>query len=289
MTGSRDSIAAAFDRRATTYDRNDWHVRYAERLVALAAPDPGMRILDAATGTGLAAIAAARATGPTGHVLGVDISVGMLTRARHAVTASGLTTVDLLEADATALPHLPGGSFDLILCSAGLLYLRVQAALREWHRLLKPGGLVGFSTMREGFPAAAGLFRDLAGRYGLALTDPAAPLGTPARCDRELRDAGFVPAGTVTETIRFSRTDLTDAWRAHTQGPHHDAVAALGPERTEKFRAEYTGALARLLNSDEDRVLDSEVIYAFGRAARPEAHAPLPAQLAETERPGHPA
>jgi ubiquinone/menaquinone biosynthesis C-methylase UbiE len=269
MPASRETIESAFDQRATTYDSDDWHVRYAERLVELAAPAAGMHVLDAATGTGLAAIAAARATGPAGHVLGVDISEGMLTRARQAITSPGLAGIDLIKADATALPHLAGGAFDLVLCSAGLLYLPVQAALREWRRLLKPGGLVGFSTMREGSPAAARLFREHARRYGLILDDPATPLGTPSRCEQELHDAGFTPAGTVTETIRFSRADLDHAWQAHTQGAHHDAVAALTPEQAETFRAGYTGALTDLLDQDGDRILVAEVIYAFGRKPTP--------------------
>jgi hypothetical protein len=119
--------------------------------------------------------------------------------------------------------------------------------------------------MQEGFPTAAKLFREHASHYGLTLTDPATPLGTPSRCQQELHDAGLAPADTVTETIRFSRSDLEYAWQAHTQGPHHDAIAALTPEQTEAFRADYTNALTSLLNSNQDQILNAQVIYAFGR------------------------
>jgi ubiquinone/menaquinone biosynthesis C-methylase UbiE len=265
MPASRDTTETAFNKRATSYNSNAWHVRYAERLVELAAPAPGVRILDAATGTGFAAIAAARATGPTGHVLGVDISEGMLTQARQSIAALGLTNIDMVKADATSLPPLADGSFDLILCSAGLLYLDIQTALREWRRLLKPDGLIGFSTMKEGFPIAARLFREQASRYGLTLTDPATPLGTPTRCRHELHDAGFIPTDMVTETVQFSRADLEYAWEAHANGPHHEAVAALAPEQAQAFQAEYTSTLTDLLSADEDQVVNAEVIYAFGR------------------------
>jgi ubiquinone/menaquinone biosynthesis C-methylase UbiE len=249
-----------FDKRAAAYDRDAWHVRYAERLVALAAPTEGMRVLDAATGTGHAAIAAARTAG---HVVGVDISGGMLERAR----AAGGTAIELVQADAAALPGFADSSFDLVLCSAGLLYLPVDTALREWHRLLVPGGRVGFSTMREGFPLAARLFRDHARRYGLDLADPATPLGTPARCVRALRAAGFIPADPVTETVRFEPEDLDNAWEAHVRGVHHDAVAALTGDQVLAFRQDYTTALAEALRDNGDRLLNPEVIYAFG--ARP--------------------
>ncbi len=261
---SQGSAETVFDGRAATYSNHTWHIRYAERLVELAAPTAGMRILDAATGTGLAAIAAARAVGPTGQVVGVDISAGMLARARQAIDAAGLTTIELVRADATTLPQFGDGSFDLVLCSAGLLYLPVQAALGEWRRLLAPGGQIGFSTMAAGFPVAARIFRDHARRHGLALTDPATALGTRTRCHRALRDAGFTPAKQVGETIRFSSRDLEHAWEAHTRGPHHDAIATLTPEQVEMFQRDYTETLADLLRTDADHLLTSEVIYAFG-------------------------
>jgi ubiquinone/menaquinone biosynthesis C-methylase UbiE len=250
-----------FDKRAGDYDNETWHVRYASRLVSLAAAEPGMQVLDAATGTGHAAIAAARAVGPQGRVLGVDISGAMLTRARQSIAVSGLTNVAFILGDAAELPQLEDASFDLVLCSAGLLYLPVGPALREWARLVKPGGRVGFSTMREDFPAAGRLFREHAARFGLRLTDPAAPLGTPQRCRQALRDAAFDPAEIVAETVRFARADLERAWEAHVNGSYHDAVATLGPEQVRDFRAGYLGALAELLTAGED---DAAVLYAFG-------------------------
>ncbi|KPM55432.1 methyltransferase [Frankia sp. R43] len=263
-SNSRYRVETLFDTRATTYSNHSWHVRYAERLVELAAPTSEMRILDAATGTGLAAIAAARATGPAGQVVGVDISSGMLTRARDAIVKAKLVNIELIRADAAALPQFEEGSFDLILCSAGLLYMSVNAALREWRRLLAPGGLVGFSTMREGFPLAATLFRSHARRYGLTLTDPSAALGTRRRCHQAFLDAGIIPSNVVEESLRFALGDLEHAWEAHIRGPHHDAVATLTPTQKQAFQRDYTTALTNLLRTEEDNLLASKVIYAFG-------------------------
>lgn len=55
---------------------NEFHIRAANRLVELAKIQPGQQVLDVATGTGLAAIAAAVAVGSTGRVLGTDESCG---------------------------------------------------------------------------------------------------------------------------------------------------------------------------------------------------------------------
>ncbi|GAA4609425.1 ubiquinone/menaquinone biosynthesis C-methylase UbiE [Actinoplanes octamycinicus] len=251
-----------FDQRAAGYARHTWHVRYAERLVELAAPVPGSRVLDAATGTGLAAIAAARAVGPQGRVTGVDISAAMLDQARQAVSAPN---VELVKADASRLRQFPDGSFDLVLCSAGLLYLPVHTALREWRRLLVPGGRVGFSTMHDGFPVAARVFRKLAAGFGLDLADPAAPLGTPDRCEQALRNAGLEPAEQVVETVEFSAADLEHAWEAHAHGPHQAALALLTPAQLAEFQQSYTGALTDLRATDPDTLRTARVIYAFGR------------------------
>lgn len=265
MNAPRDAVESAFDARATNYDDNDWHVRYAERLVSLATPTVGMTVLDAACGTGLATTAVARAVGESGRVVGVDISSGMLRRAIATIQAAGLRNIELIRADATDLARFPDESFDLVLCSAGLLYLPVDVALREWYRLLRDGGVVGFSTMREGAPPAARLFREQAADHGLELADPATPLGSEDRCRRVLTDAGFEPERTVGERVRFTGQDLRYAWESHVRGPHHEAVRTLEGTRLAAFERTYTRTLARLLADDPASVCEADVIYAFGR------------------------
>ncbi|WP_370941781.1 class I SAM-dependent methyltransferase [Amycolatopsis sp. cg5] len=259
---SAQGIKTVFDRRAATYEGNTWHARYAERLVELAAPAPGLRILDAATGTGLAAGAAALAVGPTGHVTGVDLSPGMLDVAKETVR---LPNVGFLKADATHLEQFPCAFFDMVLCSAGMLYLPAEVAIEEWHRVLKPGGIVGFSTMRAGFPVAGRLFREHASAYGLTLDDPAAPLGTASRCRTVLRDTGFSPLEVTEEPLRFARADLAYAWEAHARGTYHDAMSTLTAQQTRSFERDFTTSIARMLRADEELLLTAEVIYAFGR------------------------
>ncbi len=258
-------IAEAFNGRARTYSRTGWHKRCAERLVELCLLRPGDRVLDAATGTGLAALAAAKIVGEQGCLLGVDISSGMLREARDAVNASGLSNVELLEADAVCMPHHAPETFDVVTCAAGLLYMPVAEALREWRRLIKPGGLVAFSSMHTGSPPAGQMFRDCAAEFGLSLRDPCEPLGTDAACLVVLEDAGLKVAEIVSEAIEFSAQDLTVAWDSNFRSAGHSAVRALSVADQGALKKAYIEALAREVEQNPARLARADVRYVLGR------------------------
>jgi ubiquinone/menaquinone biosynthesis C-methylase UbiE len=114
MDTRREEIAATFDRRASGYRDSDWHRASAGRLVDLCDLKPGDRVLDAGTGTGFAALHAARKVGQAGHVVGVDISQGMLSEARAEAAASRLTNIEFIQCDATSLPQFADSTFDVV-------------------------------------------------------------------------------------------------------------------------------------------------------------------------------
>ncbi|MEV7801719.1 methyltransferase domain-containing protein [Microbispora sp. NPDC088329] len=252
-----------FDGRAAGYGHLRWHAGYAERLVELAGLTPGLRVLDAATGTGLAALAAARAVGPTGQVIGVDISAGMLREADRLLAASGLTNVSYVKADATALDEFDDEAFDVVLCCAGMLYLSASTAFAAWHRVLRPGGLLCYSAMRAGFPHAARVFRECAGDFGLALIDPMAEVGTEERSRAAVAEAGFVYERAVPDVIALPPRTAADLWRGHVVNPNYPEVASLSPEESAAFRASYLARVAELLT--EPDAFDLPVMYVYAR------------------------
>jgi ubiquinone/menaquinone biosynthesis C-methylase UbiE len=257
----QSEIAATFDDRARTYARGSWHRRYGERLVELAGLRPGWRVVDAGTGTGFAALAARRAVGRTGRVVGVDISSDMVTRARAAIGGSEPASVLLARADATHLP-LPSRSVDAVICSAALLYMPVDAALAEWRRILRPGGLVGFSTMQRDNPPSAVLFRRLAASYGLRVSDPSARLGSSEECCRALCAHEFDVRSIVPETVRFQAADLEQAWPVHARmyAAELDTLSQVDRARMETA---YVRAL-KVPTTDAGGSLDeAAVLYAF--------------------------
>jgi ubiquinone/menaquinone biosynthesis C-methylase UbiE len=148
MTGALDARLQrrvqryGWELAADAYARH-WHGPLAGvqgELLALAAPAPGEAVLDVACGTGVVVMAAARAVGPGGRVLGVDLADAMVLASRRRAQELGLGHAAFERMDAEQL-QLPDAGFDLVLCALGLMYLPdPDAALREVHRVLRPGG-----------------------------------------------------------------------------------------------------------------------------------------------------
>ena len=264
MTDSR-AIAEAFNGRAATYRDSDWHLSAAERLVELTGVRPGDRVLDAGTGTGFAAFAAARIVGADGRVVGVDLSPGMLAVARESADRSGLTNFDTVEGDATALPQFNDASFDVVLSATSLLYMPVSAALREWRRLLRPGGLLALSTMRAGFPLGGRLFRESAADAGITLADPCEPLGSVDTCRHLLTSAGFEVLGIVSEPVIFTARDLGRAWESNLRSPASRAVHQLPAGALRALQRQYEDRLQRAMARDPDSLRRSHMLYVRGR------------------------
>ncbi|MDE1953751.1 MAG: class I SAM-dependent methyltransferase [Betaproteobacteria bacterium] len=198
LDGYTRAVARHFDAR-TDYSRSPTHARLAERLVALAAPQAGERVLDVATGTGFVAIAMARVVGEQGTVLGVDLSAGMLAQGRAAIAAAGLRNVTMLQADAQTLPGMTGG-YDLICCCNALPYMPdVPAALQRWCALLRPGGRLAFNCWAENSYATGRLLREHAARHGVHVAMVGRDTGTPERCRTVLAAAGFAHTHVVVE------------------------------------------------------------------------------------------
>src|SRR6059058_3734348 len=131
----------------------------AARLAKFAGVQSGQRVLDVACGTGVVAITAARIGA---NVTGLDLTPELLERAREN---SGVAEVDVdwHEGDVEALPF-PDGAFDVVLSQFGHMFApRPEIATREMLRVLKPGGLIAFSTWPP--ELCIGRIFSLVGRY----------------------------------------------------------------------------------------------------------------------------
>jgi len=100
----------------------------------------GERVVDVGSGGGIDSLVAARMVGPTGKVIGIDMTPAMLQRARMAAAGSGIDNVEFHEAYMEELP-VPDGWADVVI-SNGVLNLTPdkQKTLGEMFRVLRPGG-----------------------------------------------------------------------------------------------------------------------------------------------------
>lgn len=120
--------------------------RWGAATVARLALSSGDAVLDVCCGAGASALPAARAVGPAGTVLGLDLAKPLLALARQRAAGLGLTNVSFQECDATA-SGLPGGSFDAVVCVFGVFFAAdMPAFVAEMWRLVRPGGRLAVTT-----------------------------------------------------------------------------------------------------------------------------------------------
>jgi SAM-dependent methyltransferase len=127
---------------------------FSRKLLALAQLQAGYRVLDVASGSGLATFMAAEAVGPGGRIMGVDLSETMVTLARRRATEEGVNNVEFIHMDAEEL-EFPADSFDAVLCALGLmLFPQPNKALSEMRRVLNTGGAAALSVFGRGSKVA---------------------------------------------------------------------------------------------------------------------------------------
>jgi ubiquinone/menaquinone biosynthesis C-methylase UbiE len=141
----KDAVRTVWDISSSSYDlipghrigtreeRNAWQ----QELIRDLPPAPG-KILDVGCGTGTMGLVLAQMRY---HVIGIDISEEMIAKARKKAEEGGIA-ITLISADAECLPF-EDGSFDAVVTRHLLWTIPCpDIALREWHRVLVPGGRV---------------------------------------------------------------------------------------------------------------------------------------------------
>ncbi len=116
---------------------------------------PGDRVLDLGCGPANQLVQVARLN-PHAHFIGLDVSAGMLERARQTIERCGVENIETVPGDMTTLAKFPDHLFDCVMSTMSLHHLpdevALQDALRAARRVLKPGGslyLIDFGRLKR--------------------------------------------------------------------------------------------------------------------------------------------
>jgi len=169
-----EKVRLMYDERSDKYDDSDVHVRQARDYIQWADLKEGQSVLDLACGTGLVALEAKKRVGASGHVVGVDISDGMLSVARRKAQAAGAEVTfinhdvtDLAGVDLSPANKEGWQGFDVIVCASALILLPDPLqAVKSWVPLLRPGGRLITDVQTKDANVAMNIFAAIAPKLG---------------------------------------------------------------------------------------------------------------------------
>ncbi len=173
--------------------------------VALAALAEGQTVLDLGSGAGFDCFLAARAVGPSGRVIGVDMTPEMIARARANAERAAVENVEFRLGEIEALP-VADGSIDVILSNCVInLSPDKPRVFREAFRVLKPGGVLALSDIVLNHPLPEALAASVSAYIGCI-----AGASRKEEYLAELRAAGFADIEVVGESPFYAVEDAND-------------------------------------------------------------------------------
>ncbi len=244
----------------------------ADALLAEARLRPGERVLDVGCGCGATTLAAAGTVGPSGHVLGADLSQLMLDVARQRLAGTSLTNVTLHVADVQT-DALGEGDRDAAISRFGTMFFNdPAAAFANVARALRPGGRLTIATWQAlaandwlTIPGAALL------EYGqlpdFTTTDPGMfAQSDPDRITQILTAAGFGDIQVQPLSVSFHLGDDTDAATTYLASSGVGrAVLATIPDDRQPAALDAVRAVLTSYQSDDGVRLDGAILLTSAR------------------------
>jgi SAM-dependent methyltransferase/uncharacterized protein YbaR (Trm112 family) len=245
-----------------------WSRLFLPGVIAAAGVEPGSRVLDISTGTGEAALAALPVIGPSGTLVGADISPEMV---RSAVERVSDTRFLPIAADGQELPFR-NGTFDAVICQLGLQFFPDPArGLFEFRRVLRPGARACVCVISTpdrapiwGFLAEA-VARRLPEKRNILMTSFS--LADARKVEDLFSGAGFVNVSVTLEVRGGTIENLDDYWASIAAGIGSIPQMYLRLEEGERrsVRDEVNAELSGFVEGNKLR-LNVEMLICHGQA-----------------------
>lgn len=266
LVKKKQRVAGAFDRAAASYDEIGprFFTHFGRRLVELAEIPAGAQVLDVACGRGAALFPAAQSVGPTGRVIGIDLSTSMVYETDKEIQRMKLANASVQQMDAENLEFAPD-SFDYVLSGLGLLFFpQPEHALSEMRRVLKPCGRVALSTWdSRGNDYWRWFEEDLFNAFMPPKLDTSTTseqetasveLDTSEKLMDVMQAAGFKDVRVVEESVDLvyhSEQEWWDAlWTNSMRLMLEEIEQAIGPDGLERFRLAAMAHLKTMVQAD---------------------------------------
>ena len=255
-----DTVAPGYDKPALRFFQQS-----VEKLPLYFAFKGHEQVLDAATGTGVAALNLASALAE-GKVIGVDMSEGMLAQAQSKAVREGFHNVDFVAMDIEDL-QFSENAFDHINCSFGLFFVEdMKALLGQLVTKLKPGGkFISCCFSDEAFQPHADLFYDRIVGYGVEIP---AVLGFKRLADEEKSTALYESVGlksikTYRHHVSFLQKDANEWWDVLWYAGFRGFLDQLDASALKAFKREHLKEISEL-PTDVGIDFKVEVIFTVG-------------------------
>jgi len=267
---AQERAAFTYNAAADFYDSSAlsfWDY-FGRRTIELASLPSGSRVLDVCCGAGASALPAAETVGPTGNVIGVDLSKQLLELARTKAIQRRLDNIEFEVGDMLSL-RFPAASFDAAVCVFGIFFVPDMAnAVSELWSRIRPGGKLVVTTWGPKFcePANAAFWCSVKNvRPDLYKGfNPWDRINDPSGLKKILDEGGVASSKIITENRLHPITSPEDWWTIVLGSGYRGTIEQLTLAERQKVKK----ANLAFIHDENISAVETNVLYAF--ATKPE-------------------
>jgi ubiquinone/menaquinone biosynthesis C-methylase UbiE len=239
----KSRLSEIFSRSSPTYDQigPKFFSHFGNKLVQFADLQKGSSVLDIACGKGAVLFPASSAVSNSGSVVGIDISKGMVEQTHQEILLRNIKNTHVLVMDAERL-DFPNSEFDYVLCGLCLFFFpKLEGALKEFYRVLKPGGNLIASTFKkqkddERTKEWDLLYESFKDRIAEVPNVETSNLNNAREIKQRFQEAGFMEPEIIIRRKTFYYMDEDDWWETMWSHGYRSYLERIPSKHISEFR-----------------------------------------------------